>query len=442
MVKLAQHIWPSADQSGDGATRVDAIVQALKHNRSCDVALHSMVSTKSPRQDVGRKFEENGAVESIAPRNGKGDDLQTGRQRRTLADFFQSPMVVEHRVAVLHQEESPKENSELLIEHGEAPRTKSHTSAAPSRGKKGLFAAHGRSGDLSISKSASKRVSINIPEDMVGLAWLDSKPLILSPGDYSYPSQSFSIEQFLSDTSSLIKHGNLHRVRIEAGHLGVAWLDGRAVLLEPGVSVHSCSNFSYITTNDQNLKQKEFVLGPFRVVTVHDSEVGIKFCNRRPQVLYTGRHCLSISKLEVFAGFESMLRRYSNVSEVTATSSNNMRIEADISLEWQIGPEDAATARVVNITDVEVAVCAKVRRAFTLVMWGMNGEDIKQQLDNTENCKTESVNLLPRVSSDILTECMDLFEEGWSITLWDIQLKRLSVLPATPEDTSQLDSTY
>lgn len=80
------------------------------------------------------------------------------------------------------------------------------------------------------------------------------------------------------------------RVVIPAEHVGIAWVNGKPEILEPGVHQRSCTTFSYSPRNDQSLMDKELVLGPFRIVTVNEDEVGIKFRNRRPSVLYRGRY--------------------------------------------------------------------------------------------------------------------------------------------------------
>lgn len=439
MVKLAQHIWPSIEIADNG-TNEHIHGQVRKQIRRRD----GTELRRSPRRPesytveiVRSKSERSRNSVSNASEDEIGDDDQaTRRQRQTLADLFQVPVAGPEEKLFVKQKSSSRKTSETrksevlvdLQREETITRSSQRTSSDPPlRDKvfpKRLFGS-------SDNHLASKTVSIEIPEKMIGLAWLNSEPLLLPHGCYSYPSHSFSLEHLLPDKNTFIKHGSLHRLRILEDHLGVAWVDGRAVFLEPGVSIHSCSNFSYITTDDKKLANKEFVLGPFRVVTVHDCEVGIKFCNRKPQVLYSGRHCLSISKVEVFAGFESLLKRHSSVSEVSAISRDNMTIEGDLSFEWHIEPEDAAAARLANITDVEEAVCAKMRRAFALVMWAHNGEDLKLELgvqNEGLHCNGESIQLLPTVSSEICSECADLFEEGWTVKLWAVQLQRLHVL--------------
>ncbi|MCO5577517.1 hypothetical protein L7F22_031348 [Adiantum nelumboides] len=279
----------------------------------------------------------------------------------------------------------------------------------------------------------STTVTVEIPDKMVGLAWVGAEPRLLMPGAHTLPSDKFILEQVVSDRTSYVKHGILHRVHIAEGHLGVAWVDGKAVLLEAGVSVYKCpsENFSYITSDEKMLAEKEFVLGPFRVVTVDESEVGIKFCNRQPQILHAGRHCLSISKVEVFAGFESLLRRQSCVSNTSAVSSDNMKVSADVRVEWQIKAEDAAGARLANVTDVEGALCSKVRRAFNLVVWEVNAQDMKLQLtaDTGSITSSDPHPLLESLSSNVRRECQDLFEEGWTVTIWDLQIRHIVMEP-------------
>ena len=134
---------------------------------------------------------------------------------------------------------------------------------------------------------------------MIGLGWQDGVPVMLSAGSYEFAdsthhgrSRGFSIVNKVSDKTEFVPHGNLNRLRIkDGGHLGVAWVDARPpVLLHSGsVSLFSCHDFRFVTTSEDMLSLKEFTLGPFRIVSVADHEIGVKVCNRQPQVLKPGR---------------------------------------------------------------------------------------------------------------------------------------------------------
>ena len=127
-----------------------------------------------------------------------------------------------------------------------------------------------------------------------------------------------------------------------------------------------------------------------------------------------------MAKLEVFAGFESLLKRQSKMNGVIATSKDDMKIIVDICLEWQIKAEDATFARLANITDVETVVCEKTRRAFHLVMWDTNAQALQLELVKQDDdllqstINTTSSSLQPSLkdmSSKVSRECMELFEE-------------------------------
>ena len=104
----------------------------------------------------------------------------------------------------------------------------------------------------------------------------------------------------------------------------------------------------------------------------------------------------------MFAGFESLLKRQSNVCGVSAMSKDDRKVTVDVWLEWQIGPDDAAAARVANVTDVDAGISEKVRRAFSLVMWEVSADDIHPDGD---------ASVMTRLSGDVRQELMDLFEE-------------------------------
>ena len=83
-------------------------------------------------------------------------------------------------------------------------------------------------------------------------------------------------------------------------------------------------------------------------------------------------------------------------------SKDDRKVTVDVWLEWQIGPDDAAAARVANVTDVDAGISEKVRRAFSLVMWEVSADDIHPDGD---------ASVMTRLSGDVRQELMDLFEE-------------------------------
>jgi hypothetical protein len=131
-------------------------------------------------------------------------------------------------------------------------------------------------------------MSVEIPEKMIGLAWAGPEPLWLEPGVHEMAADGFVLRDVVGENTSHVEHGGVHRVCVRPGHLAVAWVDGRASLLEPGVSFHTCpcpAGFSLHLAP----AVKELVLGPFRIVHVDEAEVGITFRNRQPEVLLPGR---------------------------------------------------------------------------------------------------------------------------------------------------------
>lgn len=123
----------------------------------------------------------------------------------------------------------------------------------------------------------------------------------------------------------------------------------------------------------------------------------------------------------MFAGFESLCCRRSRIADLVATTADDMRVEAQLSFTWQIGPDDAACARLANVADTEGAVTAKFRRAFALVMWCYKGCDIVDMHAKSDDLSADDAQLVhvsqmsASFSSDISKECLevvvDLFEE-------------------------------
>ncbi|XP_024516105.1 uncharacterized protein LOC112340993 [Selaginella moellendorffii] len=304
----------------------------------------------------------------------------------------------------------------------------------------------------SFKLSSSDELSVHVPPGMIGLAWLDTEPLLLTSKSYTFPAtSSFSLQELALESTRVLHHGYLHRVSILEGKLGVAWIDGQAKVLEPGVHVLSCSSFAYTTADDRDSSHKEVALGPYRVVTVREDEVGIKYCNRKPHLLYAGRHLIDISKVEVFAGFESLKIRKTTASDLVACSRDEMMVEAQVSFRWQISAQDIAFARGASVPDIENAVIAKVKRAFAIVFWCLRGDEITEPYSQVREDGTLHISgPMKAFSSDITKKCLeavvDLFDEGWSVTFWGmwfetLKLKRYSrIRPMKGLQDVQLES--
>jgi hypothetical protein len=112
-------------------------------------------------------------------------------------------------------------------------------------------------------------------------------------------------------------------------------------------------------------------------------------------------------KLEVFAGFESLLKRTSVIRAVPATSKDDLQVVVDLCIEWQVSEADATFARLAGVAEIEAAVCDKARRAFRLAMWDTSAEELADDSLRDPSMPTSA----GTVSSRVSRECLELFDE-------------------------------
>merc|ERR1711981_485967 len=73
-----------------------------------------------------------------------------------------------------------------------------------------------------------------IPEGCVGLAWDNGKPILLDSGKiYNIDSQYFKYNSFVDLKSDVISHGSLDIVIVRDGKLGISYDDGELKILKP-----------------------------------------------------------------------------------------------------------------------------------------------------------------------------------------------------------------
>ena len=113
-----------------------------------------------------------------------------------------------------------------------------------------------------------------IPEGKVGLAWDNGKPILLDSGKlYNIDSQYFRFSKSVALTSEIITHGSLDIVIVKDGKLGISYDDGELKVLKPDrhflpKATHSFQGF--LSSGQQTLPIDE-------VTSMSSDNVGLRF---------------------------------------------------------------------------------------------------------------------------------------------------------------------
>ncbi len=81
----------------------------------------------------------------------------------------------------------------------------------------------------------------------IGLAFMNGKPVILLPGRHAYNSPLFSFDNSLRHNinDDFIKHQTITIFRVKRNELGLAWENGNPFILQPGLHIKNSATFEY-----------------------------------------------------------------------------------------------------------------------------------------------------------------------------------------------------
>lgn len=193
---------------------------------------------------------------------------------------------------------------------------------------------------------------IRVRPGKIGLLWEDGRPRLLAPRSKPYvlrkPHQQFVKISKVNEEH--IELGSLHIITIATGRRAVAWIVGRAIIIEAGQSVFEEDNFIY--GKSHNISEKMYSLGPYTYITVGSGEVGIKHTCGELEVLYAGTHCLSTNKGETFHGFVSVQQQVMKVRNLKVITLDNVELRVDAVLTYSIKDPEMAIRGVKNLDEV------------------------------------------------------------------------------------------
>lgn len=184
---------------------------------------------------------------------------------------------------------------------------------------------------------------ITVQRGQLALVLADGQGHILGEGRHAINNPRFRFERFEDATAEYLRIGSKHRVLLAAGRIGLAWQDGKPLILEATGKPLCVDSATFKFERSVAATQLVIRHGAVKVVTVRQGYVGVSFRDGQLDVLPPGRHILD-SASHAFAGFLPTGQQILPLSSVTSLTADNVPLEFDAVVAVVV--QDAARAIV------------------------------------------------------------------------------------------------
>jgi regulator of protease activity HflC (stomatin/prohibitin superfamily) len=181
---------------------------------------------------------------------------------------------------------------------------------------------------------------ITVPRGKVGLVMVKGTGYFLQPGRHFVNQPNLKWIGMKNLVSEYIAVGSKHRIVIPAGKIGLAWDNGKPVILEHG-DVYNISSPYFKYVKSVNLTAPVIVHGAIKIITVREGVFGVSYDDGVMRILQPGRHNL-VKGTHTFAGFVPSGQTTLAIEAVTSMSADNVGIKFDSALTIQVSDPKAA----------------------------------------------------------------------------------------------------
>lgn len=175
---------------------------------------------------------------------------------------------------------------------------------------------------------------IVVAEGQNGLGSVNGVGHILEPGIHEINNGSFEWKGFVDSRKEHIAICSKHRLLIPEGKVGLAWDNGKPILLDSGKIYNIDSQyFSYAKSVD--LTTEHITHGSLDIVIVNDGKLGISYDDGELKILPPNRHVLP-KATHYFQGFLNSGQQTLPIDQVTSMSSDNVGLCFDAAITFQV----------------------------------------------------------------------------------------------------------
>ena len=181
---------------------------------------------------------------------------------------------------------------------------------------------------------------ITVPRGELGLVMVKGEGHFLQPGRHFINQPNLRWIGFKKLTSEYMNVGAKHRIVIPAGKIGLAWENGKPLILEHG-QVYEISSPYFKYVKSVLLTAPVIVHGAIKIITVREGVFGVSYDDGVMSILMPQRHTLT-KGTHTFAGFLPSGQTTLGIEAVTSMSADNVGIKFDSALTIQVVDPKAA----------------------------------------------------------------------------------------------------
>lgn len=184
--------------------------------------------------------------------------------------------------------------------------------------------------------------SFTVRQGELALTWNNGEPEIYGPGLHYLVSPLHNYHSSVPINQKIINLGPIKIITVNEGEIGVSRNNGRLEILRPGR--HVLESATHIFEEFKSLNQKHIQIGQKTIVTAEQGEVGITFLNGALQLVREGARKVLHQASHVFKGFLSVKQETKTLDEIKVSTADNVELKIKADVIYRItNPELAIT---------------------------------------------------------------------------------------------------
>ena len=176
---------------------------------------------------------------------------------------------------------------------------------------------------------------ITVAKGEIGLVNISAVGHFLGAGRHVFNHERISFEGVKPANCEYLRVGSKHRVLLPSGRLGLAWISGQPLILEPSSDPLCFDSATFRYDGSVSATQQVIRHGSLKIAVVRMGFVGVAFRDGVLDVLQPGLHRLS-APTHSFSGFLATGQQTLTLPKVVSMTSDNVALEFDAAITVQI----------------------------------------------------------------------------------------------------------
>jgi len=276
-----------------------------------------------------------------------------------------------------------------------------------------------------------------VREGNMMLGWVDVNPQIYGPGLHNFCCRSYTglrATRMVSMADDLISHGPLKVMTVSEGKLGYGTEKGKNILFSPGR--HIIRSNEFVWKGSLDLTQDTIMIGEWQLIRVDFGRVGVATIQGKMEVLEPGIHLFEPP--DVFLRFVNTRIQILNLPECIQESADymSMKIKANISYHIKdplvciVRIQDEQAERI--IAEVANSAIAAIIRSSTLGDMAMTSKKdfrrVRSESKHDETYRAEGEAFHEKMHSNFMSTVGDQLLNTMGIEVLNINIETLRIV--------------